>query len=101
MNQIIPVTDLQTQTKKFIDTVKLTGDSIVITQRGRPAAILVNYDEFQGLLATLEEMSYPDWKERLIEAETDSKAGKGIDLEEYKKQRSARGRKKNKTSTKS
>lgn len=40
-----------------------------------------------GLSATLEEMSQPDWRERLAEAERDSKGGRGIELEEFKAKR--------------
>jgi prevent-host-death family protein len=50
---------------------------VIITQRGRPAALLVNYEDYEGLVVTLEEMSQPDWRERLAEVERDSKAGKG------------------------
>jgi prevent-host-death family protein len=72
--------------------VKKTRDPVIITQRGRPAALLVNYEEYEGMTATLEEMSQPDWRERLAEAERDSKAGKGLELEEFKARRAKRAR---------
>jgi antitoxin (DNA-binding transcriptional repressor) of toxin-antitoxin stability system len=50
---------------------------VIITQRGRPVALLVNYKDYEGMVATLEEISQPDWRERLAEAERDSKARKG------------------------
>lgn len=50
---------------------------MVITQRGRPAALLVNYEVYEGMVATLAEMSDPDWRERLTEAERESRAGRG------------------------
>jgi PHD/YefM family antitoxin component YafN of YafNO toxin-antitoxin module len=64
----------------------------VITQRGRPAALLVNYEEYEGIMATLEEMSQPDWREKLTQAERDSNAGKGIELEEFKARRAQRAK---------
>src|SRR5262245_41008304 len=85
MEKIIPISDLQTKTKEIIEGVKKTGDPVIITQRGRPAALVVNYEEYEGMLHTLDEMSYPDWQERLKEAEEDSKKGKGITLEALKK----------------
>ena len=84
MEKIIPISELQSHAKKIVDNVKQTRDPVIITQRGRPAALLVNYEDYEGMVATLEEMSQPDWRERLAEAERDSKAGKGIDLEEFK-----------------
>jgi antitoxin YefM len=85
MEKIIPISDLQTKTKEIIEGVKKTGDPVIITQRGRPAALVVNYEEYEGMLHTLDEMSYPDWKERLREAEEDSQKGRGITLEEFRK----------------
>ncbi len=93
MEKIIPISDLQTQAKKIIAGVKETRDPVVITQRGRPAALLVNYEDYEGMVATLEEMSQPDWRERLAEAERDAKAGKGIELEEFKAKRAKRAKK--------
>ena len=93
MEKIIPISDLQTRAKKIVESVKKTGDPVIITQRGRPADFLVNYEDYEGMIATLEEMSQPDWRERLAEAERDSKAGKGIELEEFKARRAKRAKK--------
>ncbi len=93
MDKIIPISELQSQAKKIIEGVKKTRDPVIITQRGRPAALLVNFEDYEGMTATLEEMSQPDWRERLAEAERDSKAGKGLELDEFKARRAKRGRK--------
>jgi hypothetical protein len=42
------------------------------------------------MIHTLDEMSYPDWAERLKESEEDSKKGKGISLAKVKKKVMAR-----------
>ena len=84
MEKIVPISDLQVRAKKIVEGVKQTRDPVIITQRGRPAALLVNYEDYEGMVATLEEMSQPDWRERLAEAERASKAGKGIELDKYK-----------------
>lgn len=84
MEKIIPISDLQTRTREVVEGVKKTGDPVIITQRGRPAVLVVNYEEYEGMLHTLDEMSYPDWKERLEEAEEDSLKGKGIALEDLR-----------------
>lgn len=85
MEKIIPISDLQTKTKEVVDGVKKTGDPVIITQRGRPAALVVNYEAYEGMIHTLDEMSYPDWMGRLKEAESDSRKGKGIGLDTLKK----------------
>ena len=52
MDKIIPISDLQTQAKKYVDQVKETEQPVVITQRGRAAAVLVSYEAYEGFLAT-------------------------------------------------
>jgi prevent-host-death family protein len=92
MEKIVPISELQTQARRIVTGVKLTRDPVIITQRGRPAALLVNYEDYEGMVATLEEMSEPDWRERLAEAERDSKAGKGVTLEEFEARRAKRAK---------
>jgi len=93
MDKIVPISDLQTQAKKIVEGVKKTHDPVIITQRGRPAAFLVNYEDYEGMIATMDEMSQSDWRERLAEAERDSKTGRGIELEEFKIKRLKRAKK--------
>lgn len=85
MDKIIPISDLQTGAKDVIEGVKNTRDPVVITQRGRPAALIVNYEAYEAMVHTLDEMSYPDWRERLTEAKRDSRKGKGVTLAALRK----------------
>ena len=90
MDKIIPISEFQTRAKKWVDQVRETDQPVIITQRGKPAAVLVSCDEFEGLQATRDEMSYPDWKERLARAEKEFAAGKGVTLEDYFKKRTTK-----------
>jgi prevent-host-death family protein len=92
MQNIIPITDLQQKTKKYVDRVRATGVPLVITQRGRAAAILTSAEDFEGYLITLDEMSYPDWQEKLRRGLKQLEAGKGITLEDYLKKSKKRKR---------
>lgn len=87
MDKIIPISDLQTKAKQYVEQVKKTNEPVIITQRGRAAAVLVNYESYEGHMATLDEMSYPDWREKLERAEKESKEGKRIELSAYIKKR--------------
>ena len=93
MDEIIPISDLQTRAKKIIERVSRTRDRVVITQRGRPTALLVSFEDYEGLVATVEEMSDPDWRQRLAEAERDTRARRGTDLKTWKARRARRGKK--------
>ena len=90
MDKIIPFSEFQVRAKKWVDQVRDTDQPVVITQRGKPAAVLVSCDDYEGMKATLDEMSYPDWKKRLARAEKESAAGKGIPMDEYFRKRSAK-----------
>ena len=91
METTIPLSELQSQAKKIVERVKNTRDTVIITQRGRPAALLVSYEDYGEMVATLEEMSQPGWRVRLAETERDSRAGKGIEREEFKARRTTCG----------
>jgi prevent-host-death family protein len=81
MEKIIPVSDLQTAADQYVDQVKKTKEPIVITQLGRAAALLVDYETYQGLVATLEEMSDPEALSKLQAAKEASARGEGVDHE--------------------
>ena len=72
---IVPISELQTRSRRLVEQVKKTGKPIVVTQRGRPAAMLVNYDLYEGHIATMEETSSPGWEKRLERAQREIAAG--------------------------
>lgn len=90
VDKIIPISDLQTKAKQYVEQVKETDQPVVITQRGRAAAVLVSYESYEGFLATRDEMSNPDWERRLRRARQESKQGKGMLLDAYLKRRARR-----------
>jgi len=53
---IIPISDLRRQASDVVKRLRETKDAIYITQHGRPAAVLVDYDKYEALLAQLEEL---------------------------------------------
>ncbi|OGR90248.1 MAG: hypothetical protein A3J74_10345 [Elusimicrobia bacterium RIFCSPHIGHO2_02_FULL_57_9] len=90
MDKIIPISDLQSKAKKYIEQVKKTDEPIIVTQRGRASAVLVSYESYEGFLATQNEMSFPDWQKKLSRAQKESREGKGVALESYLQKRKAR-----------
>lgn len=90
MDKIIPISDLQTKAKQYVDQVKETDQPVVITQRGRAAAVLVSYESYEGFMATRDEMSFPDWEQRLRRAKKESRQGKAVSLDAYVKRRARR-----------
>ena len=46
--KILSVSEAKIKLSKLVDTVSKTDEEIVITKHGRPAAVLVSPDEFEG-----------------------------------------------------
>ncbi|MBI5242695.1 MAG: type II toxin-antitoxin system Phd/YefM family antitoxin [Elusimicrobia bacterium] len=90
MDKIIPISDFQSRAKKYVEQVKKTEEPIIVTQRGRAAAMLVSCEVYEGLLATQEETSYPDWRQRLKRARRESREGKAVALAAYLQKRKRR-----------
>ena len=55
--KILPVTDLRRHTSRILQSVREDGDVVYITQHGRAAAVLLDYEQYQALLAQLEDLS--------------------------------------------
>ena len=55
--KIMPVTDLRRDTSRILQYVREDGDIVYITQHGRAAAVILDYDQYQALLAQLEDLS--------------------------------------------
>lgn len=48
--KIMPVTDLRRNTSAVIRNLHEKGDVVYITQHGRPAAVLIDYERYEALL---------------------------------------------------
>jgi len=58
------------------------GKQIVISRKGKPVAVMIGADEYNSLMATLEEMADPRALRALREAQEDSEAGRIYTYEE-------------------
>lgn len=53
--KIMPVTDLRRQTSDVIRNIRQTGDIVYITQHGRPTAVLIDFEQYEEIIAQLAE----------------------------------------------
>jgi len=67
---IQPVSEFRANAAKFIEQVRETKKPLVISQHGRGAAVLVDYDVFYDLMDELEV------RRALAQSELDRRAGK-------------------------
>jgi prevent-host-death family protein len=73
---IVPITDLRQDATAIVDRASTTREPIVITQRGRPAAVMVSIEAYEHGQHELEILRLLARGEREIEA------GRGHDLDD-------------------
>lgn len=73
---IVPITDLRQDATGIVDRASRTREPIVITQRGRPTAVMVSVETYERDQHELELLRLLTRGEREVEA------GKGHDLDD-------------------
>ena len=55
--KIMPITDLRRDTSRIVQAVQEEGDVVYITHHGRAAVVIVDYEQYEALMAQLEKLS--------------------------------------------
>jgi len=55
----MPISEVKTRLPELVTGVEEREDEIVVTRNGKPAAVLINYDEYERLKETLDVLSDP------------------------------------------
>jgi antitoxin YefM len=59
MSKTMPISEVKTRLPELVTGVAERDEEIVVTRNGKPAAVLVNYDEYERLKDTLDVLSDP------------------------------------------
>lgn len=59
MSKTMPISEVKTRLPELVSGVEQRDDEIVVTRNGKPAAVLVNYEEYERLKETLDILSDP------------------------------------------
>ena len=70
-----PLTEARNRLSEIVEDVTSTGSEFVISRHGRPAAVVIGYEEYEALLETLNILSDADTMIALAEAEAALAAG--------------------------
>lgn len=54
IQKIIPVTEFRGKVLETVRRAQSTGREYIITTRGKPAAVVISFDEWESLMETLE-----------------------------------------------
>jgi len=59
MSKTMPISEVKTRLPELVSGVAEREEEIVVTRNGKPAAVLINYDEYERLKDTLDVLSDP------------------------------------------
>ena len=83
MTKTLPLSEVKTHLTELIVGVEEREEEIVVTKNGRPAAILVNVQEYSRLKETLEVLSDPELMKQIGRSEAFYRSGrKGLTFEQ-------------------
>lgn len=86
MTRIVPFTEARASLSELLDDVEATHEHIVITRKGRPAAVVVSPDEWEALEETLDILQDEQTLAALRESEEDVQAGRLSSLDEVRRE---------------
>ena len=75
-----PLTQARNRLSEIVDEVTSTGSEFVITRHGKPAAVVMGFEDYESLIETLNILSDSETMKALAEAEDDLAAERLVDL---------------------
>lgn len=72
----LPVTEVRNNFLNLMRKAQDVFERVIITKKGKPEAVLMSYDEYEGWLETLDIMSDPDLAKSINAAKEDIKNGR-------------------------
>jgi prevent-host-death family protein len=70
MSKTMPISEVKTRLPELVSGVMEREEEIIVTRNGKPAAVLVNYDEYERLKDSLEVLSDPDLMKQIRRSKT-------------------------------
>ena len=60
MARTLPISEVKARLPELVTGVEEREEEIIVTRKGKPAAVLVNYGEYERLKETIDVLSDPD-----------------------------------------
>ena len=76
MVKILPISEVKARLPELVSGVAEREEEIVVTRNGKPAAMLVNYAEYERLKETLDVLSDPELMQQIRQSEAYFASGK-------------------------
>lgn len=65
MSKTLPISEVKARLPELVTGVEEREEEVVVTRKGKPAAVLVNYSEYERLKETIDVLSDPDLMRQL------------------------------------
>ena len=83
MSRILPISEVKARLPELVTGVSEREEEIVVTRNGRPAAMLVSYEDYQRQRDTLDILSDPDLMAQIRQSRRFyAKKGKGLSFDD-------------------
>ncbi len=83
MVKTLPISEVKTRLPELVSGVEEREEEIVVTRNGKPAAVLVNYSEYERLKETLDVLGDRDLMGQIRRSRRFySRRGKGVSFED-------------------
>jgi prevent-host-death family protein len=83
MAKILPLSEVKTRLPELVTGVEEREEEVVVTKNGRPAAVLINVQEYTRLKETLDVLSDPALMQQIAESRAFYRTGKkGLSFED-------------------
>lgn len=82
----ISVSEAKDKLSQLVESIDATHDAVTITRHGRPAVVMLSFDDLASLQETLLLLSDPRHAEEVAEADSDIAEGRTLSLAEVRAQ---------------
>ena len=83
MTRTLPISEVKTHLPELVDKVMARDEQIVVTRKGKPAAVILSYGEYESLRETLDVLSDPAMMRQIHKSMAYfAKGGKGKSFED-------------------
>ena len=70
MSKTMPISEVKTRLPELVSGVEQREEEIVVTRNGKPAAVLVNYNEYERLKDMLDVLSDPAMMKQIAQSKS-------------------------------
>ncbi len=88
--ETLPLAEIKKRLSEMVDRVENHQDRVVLTRRGRPAAVLISPDDLASMEETLDILSTPGALDEIRRAQVEIEAGLGFSSEDLQTKYSSR-----------